>query len=157
MARRFATVLVAVAACSKQAGAPAEPEAQLATDLPAAVIDTALRTIAQTGGPRAVRIEGAGLGAAALADTAAGPQAGDVRWDAEPYGAIAAARRGELLPMPAAGNDVPPLWRDPGGTWVAVGGRAVVLLVASDLLKDHPTPVHYGVLTQPWLKGNVAI
>src|SRR2546422_5095267 len=48
-----------------------------------------------------------------------------------------------LLPAPQTGSDVPPLWRDPGGTWVAVGGRAVVLLVATDELGEHGAPVRF--------------
>jgi iron(III) transport system substrate-binding protein len=157
MLRRLATLLLAVAACTKQAAAPEPVEAQLATDLPAPVIDTILTAIAQTGGPRAERIQGASLGAAALADAGATRQGGDVRWDAEPYGAIAAAQQGDLVPMAPIGNDVPPLWRDRDGLWIAVGGRAVVLLIATDLLDNHPAPKYYAALTQPWLKGKVAI
>ncbi|HWE22872.1 MAG TPA: extracellular solute-binding protein [Myxococcales bacterium] len=157
MPRGLATLLLAAVACTKASGPPPAPEVQLATDLPAPVIDTALRLIAQAGGPVAQRVAGASLGAAALAGDGGQQQKGDVRWDAEPYGAIAAAQRGELLPMPITARDVPALWRDPGGTWVAVGGRAVVLLVASDLPKDRPTPAHYAALTEPWLKGKVAI
>jgi iron(III) transport system substrate-binding protein len=150
-------LVLAAGACSKQPSPPPPPEVQLATDLPAALIDTALRLIAQTAGPRAERIPGASLGASALGDQRVPAEGGDVRWDSEPYGAIAAAERGELLPMPFTGNDVPALWRDPGGTWVAVGGRAVVLLIATDLLGDRPAPAHYAALTQAWLKGKVAI
>src|SRR5207248_2527735 len=82
---------------------------------------------------------------------------GDVRWDDEPYGAIASASKGELLPIPATGRDVPPLWKDPAGTWVAVGGRAEVLLIGVDELGDHGAPVRFTALTEPWLKGKVAI
>jgi ABC-type Fe3+ transport system substrate-binding protein len=154
---RVAALLLAAVACSKQAAPPPPPQVRLATDLPAAVIDTALRLIAQTGGPRAERVAAPPGGAEALGRAAAAGESGDVRWESEPYGAIAAAQRGELLPIPATANDVPALWRDPGGTWAAVGGRAVVLLVATDLLGDHPVPNNYAVLTQPWLKGKVAL
>src|SRR5262249_26158846 len=82
---------------------------------------------------------------------------GDVRWDNEPYGAIAAAEKGQLLPAPSTATDVPPLWKDPKGTWVAVGGRAVVLLVATDELGEHGAPVRFTALSDPWLKGKVAI
>src|SRR5207244_235983 len=82
---------------------------------------------------------------------------GDVRWDDEPYGAIAASARGELLPAPSTGADVPALWKDPGGTWVAVGGRAEVLLVAQDEVGDHGAPVRFTALTESWLKGKVAL
>ena len=92
---------------------------------------------------------------------------GDLRWDLEPYGAIAAAAKGELEPLPAAGADVPDLWRDPGGTWVAIGGRAQVLLVSRDALAaqikgDAQTgtvdvPKRFTALTEPWLKGKVAL
>jgi len=157
MARGLATFLLAAVACSKGTAPPPAPQVQLVTDLPAPVIDTALRLIAQAGGPAAERIQGASVGAGALSGEAPRPQKGDVWWDAEPYGAIAAAQRGELLPMPFTGNDVPALWRDPGGTWVAVGGRAVVLLISSDLPTERPTPVHYAALTQTWLKAKVAI
>jgi len=157
MLRRPATLLLLAAACSKQTGPPPPPEVRLATDLPAPVIDTALRLIAQSGGPRAEHVPGVRAGAEALAAGGAPSDGGDVRWDSEPYGAIAAAQRGELLPMPATASDVPPLWRDPGGTWAAVGGRAVVLLVATGLLGDHPVPSSYAALTQPWLKGKVAL
>jgi iron(III) transport system substrate-binding protein len=149
-------LLLLAAACSRQAGPPPPPGVRLATDLPAAAIDTALRIIAQSGGPRAERVPGVPAGAEAL--TGGAPRGGgDLRWDSEPYAAIAAAKRGELLPMPATASDVPPLWRDPGGTWVAVGGRAVVLLVATDLLRDQTVPTSYAALTQPWLKGKVAL
>ena len=153
-----AAVLVLLA-CSKQAGppAPAPPDLRLATDLPAPVVDTALRLIVQHGGPRAERVVVSPAGVEALSTPQPGGGETDVRWDSEPYGAIAAARRGELLPMPVTGRDVPPLWRDPGGTWVAVGGRAVVILAANDQLGDHAVPTNYAALTQPWLKGKVAI
>jgi len=157
MFRRIATLLFALAACTRQAATAGPAEAQLATDLPAPVVDTMLTAIAQTGGPRAERIQGASLGAAALTDAKGSQQGGDVRWDAEPYGAIAAARQGDLIPMLPIGNDVPPLWRDRDGLWIAVGGRAVVLLIATDLLENHPVPNYYAALTQPWLKGKVAI
>lgn len=152
-------LLVLLAACSKQAGpaAPAPPDVRLATDLPAPVIDTVLRLIVQHGGPRAERIGSSAAGAEALTKPEAGGEEGDVRWESEPYGAIAAARRGNLAPIPITSRDVPPLWRDPGGTWVAVGGRAVVILAATNQLGDHPVPANYVVLTQPWLKGKVAI
>ena len=67
------------------------------------------------------------------------------------------AARGELLPIPASAADVPPLWKDPAGTWVAVGGRAVVLLVAVDELGEHGAPVRFTALTEGWLKGKVAM
>jgi iron(III) transport system substrate-binding protein len=59
--------------------------------------------------------------------------------------------------MPEAGKDVPDLWRDPGGTWVAVGGRAEVLLVSLDALGGRPEPVRFTALTEPWLKGKAAL
>jgi ABC-type Fe3+ transport system substrate-binding protein len=159
-------------ACKEAPPPPAE--ARLATDLPAATVDQILRSVAVQGGPRAERVAGLGLGASALpslpeASAAAGKgalpaasapaqsEASDVRWDLEPYGAIAAAAKGELLPGPATGEDVPDLWRDPGGTWVAVGGRAQVLLVATDRLGEHASPARFTTLTEPWLKGKVAI
>ncbi|GAC1339258.1 MAG: hypothetical protein NVSMB23_08050 [Myxococcales bacterium] len=169
----------ALLACAEAPRAPAE--ARLASDLPSATVDQLLRNVASRGGPRAERDPGQGLGASALPSlpaTSAGPgattgpavpasavpepataasAASDVRWDLEPYGAIAAAARGELLPRPAAGEDVPDLWRDPGGTWVAVGGRAQVLLVAVDRLGEHPAPARFTALTDPWLQGKVAI
>lgn len=119
--------------------------------------------IQATGGPRADRVPGRRLGASVLPGAAGNnvplPEAAgdDVRWDSEPYGAIASAAAGELAPMPATGQDVPPLWRDAGGKWVAVGGRAEVLLVAVDELGDHGAPVRFTALTEPWLKGRVAI
>lgn len=82
---------------------------------------------------------------------------GDLRWDLEPYGAIIAAQRGELLPMPAAAVDVPDLWRDPAGTWIAIGGRARVLLVNKQLRGDRSGPSRLLTLTEPWLKGQVAL
>lgn len=121
-----------------QPGGPAE--VQLATNLNAAVVDTALGQISRSGGPRAQRAP-----------------TGDVRWDDEPYEAIAAAAKGELMPAPASAADVPPLWKDPTGTWVAVGGRAVVLLVGTDNLGDHGAPVRFTALSDGWLKGKVAL
>ncbi|MFN2548966.1 MAG: ABC transporter substrate-binding protein [Myxococcales bacterium] len=153
---RLFFLLAALAAC-KQSNAPSEPaEIQLSTDLNPGMVDTALSTIARGGGPRAERIAGMKAGAAALAGGGAPTGAGDVRWDDEPYGAIAAAAHGELMPAPESGRDVPPLWRDPAGTWVAVGGRAEVLLVATDELGDHGAPVRFTALTEAWLKGKVA-
>ena len=167
-ARRGLLSLLLIAAC-KQAGAPAEPaEVQLSTDLNPGLVDTALSQITRAAGPRADRIAGMEAGVSALPGPAGAPvqgsapkpqptALGDVRWDSEPYGAIAAAARGELTPAPASGMDVPPLWKDPGGTWVAVGGRAEVLLVAVDDLQDHGAPVRFTALTESWLKGKVAL
>jgi ABC-type Fe3+ transport system substrate-binding protein len=167
---------VGVLACKEDPRPP--PEARLATDLPAKTVDQILRSVAAQGGPRAERVAGLGLGASALpslpetsaaagkgavpaasapASAAEQSAASDVRWDVEPYGAIVAAAKGELLPGPATGEDVPDLWRDPGGTWVAVGGRAQVLLVATDRLGEHGSPARFTALTEPWLKGKVAI
>ena len=230
----------------KDAAAPAKPEAQLATDLPAETIDIILRAVQQRGAPSAERIAGLGLGASALAaegnnnvngpsaaaaggadagapDSAAAPKmtggtaplaraggshahadggdgastepapqrpgvtepvataalpdggvavsvarpsggplappaiGGDLRWDLEPYGAIIAAQRGELLPMPAAAVGVPDLWRDPGGTWIAIGGRARVLLVNKALRGDRSGPTRLANLIDASLKGQVAM
>jgi len=166
--RLFLLPLLLVAAC-KEAGAPGGPaEVELSTDLNQATVDTALLLVARNGGPRAERIAGMQAGVSALPGAAGAPldggppqpqpaAAGDVRWDNEPFGAIAAAARGELMPAPASAADVPPLWKDPAGTWVAVGGRAEVLLVAVDELGDHGAPVRFTALTEPWLKGKVAI
>src|SRR5437868_4224584 len=152
-----------------QPPAPQGPaEVQLSTDLNPGMVDAALTMIARSGGPRGERIAGMHAGVSVLPGAAGAPvpggeqtpkpaASGDVRWDSEPYGAIAAAAKGELLPAPKAGSDVPPRWRDPGGAWVAVGGRAVVLLVATDELGDHGAPVRFTALTEPWLKGRVAV
>jgi len=80
MLRRLVPVLLA-AACSKQAGSPPPPEVRLATDLPAPIIDTALRLIALSGGPRAERVAGFSAGAEALARGATPGEPGDLRWD----------------------------------------------------------------------------
>src|SRR4051812_32756419 len=100
-ARRGLVFLLLVAAC-KQGGAPAGPaEVQLSTDLNAGLVDTALQQAARSGGPRAERIAGMGAGVSALPGAAGAPvqgsaprplppALGDVRWDSEPYGAIAA-------------------------------------------------------------------
>ena len=157
---RIVVMLAALAAC--RSSAPTGPaEVQLSTDLSPGMVDTALGLVVRNGGPRGERIAGMHAGASVLpgvAGSARAPQGeGDVRWDDEPYGAIAAAAAGELLPAPETGKDVPPLWRDPGGAWVAVGGRAEVLLVAVDDLGDHGAPVRFTALTEPWLKGKVAL
>ena len=141
---------------------PPPPEVQLSTDLPEGFIETALKLIERNGGPHAERIPGMQAGVSALLGSYGGmgtepAPLGDVRWDSEPYGAIAAATNGKLMPGPVTGQDVPPLWRDPGGTWVAVGGRALLLLVGVDELGDHGAPVRFTALTEPWLKGKVAI
>jgi iron(III) transport system substrate-binding protein len=156
---RLLFLLGALAACKQQTASPEPPEVQLSTDLNPGMVDTALQLVARGGGPRAERIGGMKAGAAALQTdvSATTPSAGDVRWDDEPYGAIAAASRGELMPAPESGKDVPPLWKDPGGTWVAVGGRAEVLLVATDELGEHGAPVRFTALTESWLKGKVAL
>ena len=165
---RMVLLVFALAACKRTAG-PQEPaEVQLSSDLNPGMIDTALLLVSRNGGPRAERIAGMKAGVSALPGAAGAPvdggapqaepqQLGDVRWDSEPYGAIAAAARGELMPAPDTARDVPPLWKDPAGTWVAIGGRAEVLLVAVDELADHGAPVRFTALTEPWLKGKVAL
>ncbi|MBS2023626.1 MAG: extracellular solute-binding protein [Deltaproteobacteria bacterium] len=168
-----AALVLLVSACKD--APPPPPEAQLSTDLPEQTIAIILSNVARQGGPRGERIAGLGLGSSALppparplADggmppppeptTAKAPaNGGDLRWDLEPYGAIAAAAKGELLELPAAGADVPDLWRDPGGTWVAIGGRAQVLLIGSQPLGAHEPPQRFTALTEPWLKGQVAL
>src|SRR5512140_2092186 len=134
----LACVLLVSCKENAQPGGPAE--VQIATNLNPAMVDTALNQISRSGGPRARRAD-----------------SGDVRWSDEPYEAIAAGAHGELMPAPATAADVPPLWKDPGGTWVAVGGRAVVLLVGTDGLGDHGAPVRFTALTDGWLKGKVAL
>src|SRR5258708_27514046 len=91
------------------------------------MIETVLKLIERNGGPRAERIPGMQAGVSALIGAYGGLPAdpaplGDVRWDSEPYGAIAAAAYGKVMPGPISGQDLPPLWRDPGRTLVAVGG-----------------------------------
>lgn len=164
--RRLVLLIVFAIGC-KEAGAPGGPaEVQLSTNLNAGMVDTALQLAARNGGPRGERVAGMQAGVSSLPGRAGAPvegaphqpapaAMGDLRWDDEPYGAIAAAAKGELLPAPA--TDVPPLWKDPAGTWVAVGGRAEVLLVAQDQLGDHGAPVRFTALTDPWLKGKVAL
>ena len=153
-------------ACKEEPARPAAAAAaavKLQTDLPDAVVDTALRLIASSGGPAGARVETRKTDASVLPaapgqkPVAPAPAGSDLRWESEPYGAIAAAAAGELAPMPQAGQSVPPLWRDAGGTWVAIGGRAEVMLVNTDELGDHGAPVRFTALTEPWLKGKVAI
>jgi iron(III) transport system substrate-binding protein len=165
--RLLALAALLAAGCKDAASPPPPAEVQLATDLPEGMIDTALRSIERSGGPRAERIAGMRAGVSALPGAAGAPlqgavpepvvSRGDVRWDTEPYGAIAAAAKGGLMPIPPTGQDVPPLWKDPAGTWVAVGGRAQVMLIGVDELGDHGAPVRFTALTDPWLKGKVAI
>src|SRR5207245_9183083 len=166
--RSVAVAAAVRAACSQPPAPQGSDEVQLSTDLNPGVGEAALTMIVRGGGPRGERIAGMHAGVSVLPGAAGAPvpggeqtpkpaASGDVRWDSEPYGAIAAAAKGELLPAPKAGSDVPPLWRDPGGAWVAVGGRAVVLLVATDELGDHGAPVRFTALTEPWLKGRVAV
>ncbi len=159
-------VLVLAAACKPPPAPPAE--VQLSSDLPSATVEQALRSTLAHGGPRGERIAGLSLGAAALtrhdspnADSdggiAIGGAGGDVRWDLEPYGAIAAAARGELLPAPDEAAEVPELWRDPAGGWVAIAGRAQVLLVGVAALGENSIPNRFTSLTEPWLLGKVAM
>jgi iron(III) transport system substrate-binding protein len=165
---RIVSLLLLLLACKQEGTAGGAAEVQLSTDLNQGMVDQSLLLIARNGGPRAERIAGMQAGVSALpgpagAPVPGGPAApapvavGDVRWDSEPYGAIAAAAKGELMPAPDTAMDVPPLWKDPAGTWVAVGGRAEVLLVAVDELGDHGAPVRFTALTETWLKGKVAI
>lgn len=164
--RSVAVLAALLAACSNPSAPPGPAEVQVSTDLNPAAVDTALSLIARNGGPRGERVAGMHAGVSALPGPAgapvgdaerapAPPAAGDVRWDSEPYGALAAAAKGELLPAPA--TDVPPLWKDPGGAWVAVGGRAVVLLSSTDQVKDNGAPARFTALTEKWLKGRVAL
>jgi iron(III) transport system substrate-binding protein len=165
---RSVALAALLAACSQPSAPQGPAEVQVSTDLNPAMVDTALSLAARNGGPRGERVAGMKAGVSALAGPAGAPvggaerapspsAAGDVRWDAEPYGAIAAAAKGELLPAPATASDVPPLWKDPGGTWVAVGGRAVVLLFSTDQVKEHGAPARFTALTESWLKGKVAL
>jgi iron(III) transport system substrate-binding protein len=154
--KRSLVLLVAIAAC-KPAAQSGPAQVRLATDLNPAMIDTALQLIARNGGPRAERTSGVKEGAAALAQAQPSPTP-DIRWDSDPYGALAAASHGELDPAPETAKDVPPLWRDPGGAWVAIGGRAEVLLVNQDALANqHAAPQRLQALGEPWLKGKVAL
>ena len=166
--RSVAVLAALLAACSRSSAPQGPAEVQVATDLTPGMVDTALAQIARNGGPRGERVAGMQAGVSALPGAAGAPvgnaerqpapqAAGDVRWDAEPYGAIAAAAKGELLPAPQSANDVPPLWKDPTGTWVAVGGRAVVLLVATGQMGAQGVPVRFTALTEPRLKGKVAL
>src|SRR4051812_43968346 len=166
--RSIAVLIVLLAACSKPPAPQGPAEVQVSSDLNPALVDPGLAQIARNGGPRAERVAGMHAGVSALPGPAGAPvddgqraeqpsALGDVRWDAEPYGAIAAAAKGELFPAPQTAKDVPPLWKDPGGAWVAVGGRAVVLLSSSDQLKDRGAPARYTALTETWLKGKVAL
>jgi ABC-type Fe3+ transport system substrate-binding protein len=152
--RRFALLLALVACRPSAQSGPAE--VKLATDLNPAALDTALQLVARNGGPRAERAAGAQEGASALSQDAAVATA-DIRWDSDPYGAIGAAAHDELAPAPLNARDVPPLWRDPAGTWVAIGGRAEVLLSNQDVLKEHVAPARLATLVEPWLKGKVAL
>src|SRR5438309_5334034 len=152
-----ALAILLILGCKSGSSSPPPAEVQLATDLPEGVVETALKLVERNGGPRAERIAGMHAGVSALPGPAGAPLAGaapeplvargDVRWDDEPYGAIAAAAKGELMPSPPTGQDVPPLWKDPGGAWVAVGGRAEVLLIGVDELGDHGAPVRFTALT----------
>jgi ABC-type Fe3+ transport system substrate-binding protein len=163
-----AFVAVSLLACKPQpeasaAAALAAAAVKLETDMPDAVVDTALRLIAANGGPSGARVEAQKTDATVLPaapgqrPAAPAPAAAELRWESEPYGAIAAAAAGQLAPMPPSGQTVPPLWRDAGGTWVAIGGRAEVLLINTDELGDHGAPVRFTALTEPWLKGKVAL
>src|SRR5712671_2825921 len=144
MFRKAAVVLCAAALACSATGSRNAAQARLATDLPAPFVDTALQMIARAGGPQAER------------SPASSPDA-DVLWHAEPYAAIDAANRGELLPMPATASDVPGLFRDPTGAWVAIGGRAQVLLVATQALRGRAAPSRLSALTDPTWKGKVAL
>ena len=166
--RSVAVAAALLAACSKPSAPQGPADVQVSTDLHPGMVDTALAMIARNGGPRGQRIAGMHAGVSSLPGPAGAPvagteqapkpaAAGDVRWDSDPFGAIAAAAKGELLPAPTTGLDVPPLWKDPAGTWVAIGGRAVVLLVATDELGDRGAPVRFTALTESWLKGKVAL
>src|SRR5260370_10349776 len=133
--RMLAVLAALVAACKEPNAPPGPAEMQLSTDLNPGMVDTALASIARSGGPRAERIAGMKAGVSALPGPAGAPvkgaaqpaqpppQLGDVRWDDEPYGAIAAAAPGDLLPAPEGGKDVPPLWRAPRVSCVAGGRR----------------------------------
>src|SRR3954469_3404993 len=119
---RAAPLLFARAALACSAtGSRTAPQARLATDLPAPFVDTALQIVARAGGPQVER-------------SPASSAAADVFWGAEPYAAgswaaavvsgaaapsaaVAAATRGEFAPLPQSASDVPPLFRDPTGTW----------------------------------------
>ena len=144
MFRKAAVLLTAALAACSPTGSKSAAQATLATDLPGPFIDTALQMVARAGGPQAER------------SPASSPTA-DVFWHAEPYAAVEAANRGELAPMPQTASDVPGLFRDPTGAWVAVGGRAQVLLVATQALHGHAAPSRLSALTDPRWKGKVAL
>jgi iron(III) transport system substrate-binding protein len=144
MFRKAAVLLTAAMLACSATGSRNAAQVRLATDLPAPFVDTALQTIAKAGGPEAER-------------SPASSPAADVLWHAEPYAAVEAANRGELLPMPATASDIPGLFRDPTGAWVAVGGRAQVLLVAKQALRGRAAPSRLSALTDPAWKGKVAL
>ena len=144
MLRKAAVLFPAALFACTASGSKSAAQATLATDLPAPFVDTALQLIARGGGPQAER-------------SPASSSAADVLWHSEPYAAVEAANRGELEPMPQTASDIPGLFRDPTGAWVAVGGRAQVLLVASQALHGHAPPSRLSSLTDPKWKGKVAL
>src|SRR6516165_1659344 len=103
--KRHFVLLLALLAC-KPSAQTGPAEVRLATDLNPAAVDTALQLVVKDGGPRAERAAGAREGAAALSADAAVSTA-DIRWDSDPYGAMAAAAQGELAPAPLNARDVP--------------------------------------------------
>src|SRR5437899_1275116 len=114
--RSVAVAAALLAACSQPSAPQGPAEVQLSTDLNPGMVDAALTMIARSGGPRGERIAGMHAGVSALPGAAGAPvpgaeqtpkpaESGDVRWDSEPFGAIAAAARGELLPAPQTGSD----------------------------------------------------
>src|SRR5262249_22445092 len=133
--RSIAVAAALLAACSKASAPQGPAEVQLSTDLNPGMVDTALALIVRQGGPRGERVAGMHAGVSSLPGPAGAPVAGgdqapkpaelgDVRWDNEPYGAIAAGEKGELLLAPASAGGRPPLGDAPRGTRRGAGRPA---------------------------------
>ncbi|MDT8357378.1 MAG: extracellular solute-binding protein [Methanomicrobiaceae archaeon] len=65
----------------------------------------------------------------------------DVFWNGEFMQTLLLKQKGVLTPYVApAATDIPAQYRDPGGYWAGVGGRARILLVNTDLLSPGQYP-----------------
>jgi iron(III) transport system substrate-binding protein len=97
-----------------------------------------------------------GLTAAIIAE-AARPRC-DVFWNNEILNTLRLERQGllEVYRCPA-GESFPEMYRSPSGTWHGFAGRARVLIVNTDLVKEGERPTSIYDLANPKWKGKVGI
>src|SRR5258708_7395955 len=128
--RMLAVLAALVAACKEPNAPPGPAEVQLSTDLNPGMVDTALASIARSGGPRAERIAGMKAGVSALPGPAGAPVKGAAQLPALSQAWTSYRMEAWLSQLK---TNEPQLYdTDEEVRQAVVSGRAVVGIVSSD-------------------------